>query len=154
MKTIQRQPKHNEWYTMPNEMRAYCQYARGKMMVNGGSTLFGLACWVIWVAIGRRHSYIGIGRLHRKKRKRHTPCPIMKMSINGASTIVRLSTWVTQAWCGRYCLYTNFWLFSYATTLMNSELQHCKWNELLLCRRLSQECLLLICLKRLPTPPW
>jgi len=58
MKPVQRLPKHHQWHTMPTLMITYCGYAQGKMSVNGGSMIFGLASLVICVAIGRGHSWM------------------------------------------------------------------------------------------------
>jgi len=66
------------------------------------------------------HSHkLSIGCHWRQKKKWNAPCPIMIMSMNGVSTIVGVPLWLIAAGCGRYCLYTWFWLFWYAKWLKN-----------------------------------
>ena len=44
MKMIERLPKHNRGYTMPNDKKSYIL---GKMSINGVSRINVLASWVI-----------------------------------------------------------------------------------------------------------
>jgi len=74
------------------------------------------------------------------------------MCVNGVSMIVCLPSWLITVCCGRYGLYTLFWLLLYGKRLKNTWWQLCKWNKLLLSWRMWQEYPVHICLYRLPSP--
>jgi len=61
-----------------------------------------------------------IGCLYRQKGQWNAPCPIVEMWGNGMSMIFVLSSWLITGWCGRWGIYTSFWLLLYAKRLKNT----------------------------------
>jgi hypothetical protein len=54
MNSTEQLPQDHYGYIMAKWMVSYYGYIHGKMSVNGASTMFGLASWLLCVAIGRR----------------------------------------------------------------------------------------------------
>jgi len=52
MKTMKRLQKYHSCFTVPNDMSAYCGHTRGKMSINGSSTIFGILLQVINKRLG------------------------------------------------------------------------------------------------------
>jgi hypothetical protein len=77
------------------QLHAPCGILR--MSIDGVSTIFGFASWLIYVLIGCRHPFIKYWQPLLAKQQRNAPCHILKMSVNGASTVLVVSYLVIKS---------------------------------------------------------